>query len=126
MSESWQRENLSLSQLLDLDNYRVISNVVEREFRGGKPAIIVRTDKYNVKPLCPDIITVPVGVEAVWALISPKIRSPRSRIKHIAVCSMYYRGPKSTKKKELFDHIAESYNLLLTKYGSDLLGTPTG
>ena len=33
---------------------------------------------------------------------------------------MYYRGPKSTKKKELFDHIAESYNLLLTKYGSDL------
>ena len=120
MSESWERDNLSLSDLLDLDKYQVISNVKQREFKGGKPAILINTEKYNVKPLCPDVITVPVGVEAVWALISPKVRNPRNRIKQIAVCSMYYRGPKSTKRKELFDHIAESYNLLLARYGSDL------
>ena len=120
MSESWQRDDLSLSQLLDLEDYMVICNVKQREFRGGKPALIIRTDKYNVKPLCPDVITVPVGVEAVWALISPKTRNPRNRINQIAVCSMYYRGPKSTKKKELFDHIAESYNVLIAKYGADL------
>ena len=120
MSESWQRDDLSLSQLLDLEDYMVICNVKQREFRGGKPALIIRTDKYNVKPLCPDVITVPVGVEAVWALISPKTRNPRNRIKQIAVCSLYYRGPKSTKKKELFDHLAESYNFLVAKYGADL------
>ena len=115
ISESWERENLSLSQVLDLENYKVFTNVKQREFRGGKPAILIRTDKYDVKQLCPDTITVPVGVEAVWALISPKIRNPRSKIKQIAVCSIYYRGPKSTKRKELFDHIAESYNILMTK-----------
>ena len=73
-----------------------------------------------MKPLCPDIITVPVGVEAVWALISQKSRNPRNKIQNIAVCSLYYRGPKSTKRKELFDHIAESYHLLTAKYGTDL------
>ena len=59
-------------------------------------------------------------MEAVWALISPKIVNPRNRIRNIAICSLYYRGPKSTKRKELFDHIAESYNLLTAKYGTDL------
>ena len=96
ISESWERENLSLSQFLDLENYRVFTNVKQREFKGGKPAILVNTDKYNVKPLCPDIITVPVGVEAVWALISPNIGNSRNKIKQIAVCSLYYKGPKST------------------------------
>ena len=92
----------------------------QREFRGGKPAILVRSDKYNVKPLCPDVITVPVGVEAVWALISPKVRNPRNQVKCIAVCSLYYRGPKSTNKTLLFDHIAESYHLLKANYGKGL------
>ena len=120
ISESWERENQSLSQFLDLADYRVFTNVKQREFKGGKPAILIKTEKYHVKPLCPETITVPVGVEAVWALISPKIRNPSSKIQHIAVCSIYYRGPKSTKRKELFDHIAESYNILMAKYGSNL------
>ena len=74
----------------------MFTNVKQREFKGGNPAILVITDKYNVKPLCPDIITVPVGVEAVWALISPNIGNSRNKIKQIAVCSLYYKGPKST------------------------------
>ena len=90
MSESWERDSLSLGQLLKLDNYQIISNVKQREFKGGKPAILVKTDKYNVKRLCPDTITVPIGVEAVWALISPKIVNPRNRIRNIAICSLYY------------------------------------
>ena len=72
ISESWERDNLSLSQLLKLDDYQILSNVKQRDFKGGKPAILVKSEKYNVKALCPDIITVPV--EAVWALISPKIK----------------------------------------------------
>ena len=120
ISESWQRDDLSLSQLLQLDDYQIFSNVKERDFKGGKPAILVKSEKYNVKPLCPEVITVPVGVEAVWALITPKSRNPRNLIKYIAVCAIYYRGPKSTNKALLFDHIAESYHLLTAKYGSKL------
>ena len=88
MSESWEREDLSLSELLNLENYQIISNVKQREFKGGKPAIFLRSDKYNVKPLCPNPITVPIGVEAVWAMITPKVRNPRNKVKHIAVCSI--------------------------------------
>ena len=117
ISESWERENFTLKQLLNLPHHEIIKNVVQRDFRGGKPVIIVNTERFNVKELCPNPITVPIGVECVWALITPKQCSPQSKIKFIAVASFYYRGPKSTKKDELFDHIAESFHLLSAKYG---------
>ena len=120
VSESWERHNIRLNQLLQLEKYEIVSNVHQRENDGGKPALIIRKDKYFVKPLSPDVVTVPVGVEAVWALIRPKISNPRNQIKQIAVCAIYYKGPKSTKKKELFDHIADSYNILTAKYGASL------
>ena len=119
MSESWSRDNKPLEELLDLPNYQIISNVKQREFKGGKPAIFVNENKYIVKRLCPDIITVPIGVEAVWALVTPKKQSC-NKFKYIAVCSVYYRGPKSTKKKKLFDHIADSFHFLSSKYGSSI------
>ena len=76
-------------------------------------------EKFLVKRICPDPISVPVGVEAVWTLISPKTNTSQ-KLKYIAVCSVYYRGPKSTKKQELFDHIAHTYHYLSAKYGSHL------
>ena len=54
MSESWERENLPLEKLLQLENYEIISNVKQREFKGGKPAILVNTQKFLVKRICPD------------------------------------------------------------------------
>ena len=80
---------------------------------------MINKQKYIVKRICPDPICVPVGVEAVWALITPR-QSCTQKFKYIAVCSLYYRGPKSTKKQELFDHIAETYHYLAAKYGSQL------
>ena len=118
MSESWERENLTLDQLLQLDNYEIISNVKQRDFKGGKPAILVNTQKFIVKRICPDPITVPVDVEAVWCLVTPR-GNTSNKFKYIAVCSLYYRGPKSTKKKELFDHVAETFHYLSAKYGSN-------
>ena len=115
ISESWERDNFTLEQLLQLDNYKVITNVKQRNFKGGKPAILIKDDNYHIKELCPEPITVPVGVEAVWALISHKKNNPATaqyKVKHIAVGAIYYRGPKSTTKKELFDHIAETFHYL--------------
>ena len=120
MSESWERDNLSLKDLLNLENYSVITNVLQREGQGGKPAILVNKEKFHVKHLCPEPITVPVGVECVWALITPRNLSPRSQIQHIAVAAVYYNGPKSMKKQELYDHIAESFHFLLAKYTSKI------
>ena len=44
VSESWERENYSLKDLLKLTNYEVITNVVQRDFGGGKPAIIINLE----------------------------------------------------------------------------------
>ena len=75
---------------------------------------------FFIKPLNPEPITVPDGVEAVWALITPKHSKPTKQFNHIAIASIYYRGPKSTKKEELFDHVAQTYHFLMAKYGPGL------
>ena len=120
ISESWERSNLSLDELLQLENYEIISNVKQRNFKGGKPAILVNKKKYHVKALCPDPVTVPIGVECVWSLINSKNSRAKSKTKYIAIASIYYRGPKSTKKQELFDHIAETFHFLSSRYGSTI------
>ena len=42
ISESWEHDHLPLDELLQFENYRIITNVKQRDFKGGKPAIIVR------------------------------------------------------------------------------------
>ena len=49
LSESWERENFLLNEFLNLQDYDVISNVYQRKERGGRPALIVNTKKYNVQ-----------------------------------------------------------------------------
>ena len=65
ISESWERDDLPLDELFQFENYKIITNVKQCDFKGGKPAIIVNEEKFYVKPLCPDPISVPVGVECV-------------------------------------------------------------
>ena len=50
----------------------------------------------------------------------PKFKNANAKFNRIAVASIYYRGPKSTKKSELFDHISETFHYLTAMYGSDL------
>ena len=119
VSESFERENLPLEQLLQLEDYDVISMVKKRNFKGGNPAILINNKKFITKRICPDPITVPEGVEAIWALITPRSNTSQ-KLKYIAICSLYYRGPKSTKKQELYDHIAQTYHYLSSKYGGHI------
>ena len=98
VSESWERQDLPLKDLIQMENYRVITNICQRQYRGGKPALIIDERKYHIKELCPNPITVPLGVEAVWALLKPKIRRKNSKVNFIAVCSYYYAGPNSCSK----------------------------
>ena len=119
MSETWERDNLALHQVIVIENFQIITNVVQRQNRGGKTAIFVNEDKYYVKQLCPDIITVPIGVEAVWTLISAKTLNTSKQFKQLVVGSIYSK-PNSRKKSALIDHISETFHFLRGKYGSDL------
>ena len=49
MSESWEREELKLNQIINLEDHIVISNVSQRSGKGGRPALIVNSKKYDVK-----------------------------------------------------------------------------
>ena len=123
ISETWDRTHTtngtSITDLLPIDNYCWIKNVVQRRRRGGKPAILASTEHFHVTELSPDIITVPIDVEVSWALLTPKYRNSKSRFNHIAVASVYYSSSQ-TRKGMFLDHIVESYNILSSKYGSEL------
>ena len=118
MSESWDRDSLGLETVIHMDGFRVIKNVLQRKGKGGKPALIIKESNYFIKELCPDVITVPPGVEAVWALLTPKSGGSKANIRHIAVCSYYYTV--KTTRSQFIDHISEAFNILCAKYSPGL------
>ena len=119
LSESWERDNLPLCQILDIPNFEVVSNVYQRREIGGRPAIVANSAKYHVQNLTNTVIQIPWGVEAVWCTLTPIGVKSDSSIQKIACCSLYSkRGSK--KKSLLLDHISEAYSLLCTKYGKGL------
>ena len=119
MSESFEREELTLKDIIKLEDHQVISNVFQRKGMGGRPAIIVNRIKYDIQDLTNTQVHIPWGVEAVWAMLTPKNVSHNSKIQKIACCSIYSK-PNSKKKSLLLDHISETFNILNKKYGRGL------
>ena len=68
LSESWERAEFTLEELLaGLEgDFRVISNPHARtEGRtGGRPALIIKKDNYNIKDLTNSVVNIPWRVEA--------------------------------------------------------------
>ena len=91
----------------------------QRKGVGGRPAIIINNSKYHVRNLTNSLIDIPWGVEATWAIISPKNITSDSTIQKIAICSLYSK-PHSKKKSLLLDHINQAFNIISTKYGKGL------
>ena len=50
-------------------------------------------------------VQISIEVEAVWALITPKNVTNKSKVKNIAVASVYYT--KATKRSDFIDHVSE-------------------
>ena len=93
MSESWERHDLTLEEIMrPLKDHTVISNVHQQQGGGGRPALIVNSKKYHVQNLTQSVISIPWGVEVVWALITPKDVQADSIIKKI-VCGSIYLQP---------------------------------
>ena len=84
ISESFERKNFTLEKLLKLENFKVLSNVYQREGKGGRPAIVVNTDKYEVENLTQTHVTIPWGVEIVWAALTPKHVNNDGKIQNIS------------------------------------------
>ena len=119
ISESHDRENMKLEEHFNLENYKVISNLYQRTEKGGRPALIVNTEHYDVQDLTNTLIDIPWGVEVTWAIIKPKNVMTGSMVQNIVLGSIYSK-PNSKKKTATLDHIAETYNFLNAKYGRGL------
>ena len=115
MSESWEREELTLQDIITLQNHQIVSNVFQRKGRGGRPAIIANKNKFLVQNLTNTMINIKWGIEVVWCLLTPINATSKSKIQKIACASVYCK-PNSRSKSDLHDHIAEAYNMLSTKY----------
>ena len=76
ISESHDRENKKLEEHFNLDNFKVISNISQRQEKGGRPALIVNEEKYNVQDITNTLVQLPWGVEITWAVLTPKNVSP--------------------------------------------------
>ena len=119
MSESWERDYLTLDEIIKLDDHTIISNVSQRKGTGGRPAIFVNNKKFDVQNVTNTLVQIPWGVEAVWCVLTPKNVTNNSKIQKIACCAVYSK-PSSKKKSLLLDHISDAYNVLKTKYGKGL------
>ena len=116
LSETWERQNKTLSEIINLEDYAVISNVNQRDVVGGRPALVVNNKKFNVRNITNTLVPVMWGVEAVWAIVSPKIFNQASKIQHIA-CAAIYSKPGSQHKTDLLNHISDAFNIVSTKFG---------
>ena len=119
LSESWERPEFDLSQLIDMEDFSVVSNPHQRKEVGGRPALVVNSKFYHIRNLTNSFIQIPWGCEATWALLTPKNVTNASKIQKIALCSLYCK-PDSRTKTKLLDHISYAYNLLSAKFPTGL------
>ena len=99
ISESHETENKRLEDQIKLEDYVVISNVNQRLGKGGRPALIVNKQKYDVQNITNSIINLPWGVEITWALLTPKHVSNASIIQHTLYLAQYIQNQIQSSKQ---------------------------
>ena len=89
MSESWERDYLSLDQIIKLEDHTIISNVSQRTGTGGRPAIFANHKKFEVQNITNTLVQIPWGVEAVWCVLTPKnVTNYSKNKKNCLLCSL--------------------------------------
>jgi hypothetical protein len=76
--ESWECENLTLNEIIKLEDHQVISNVIQRT---GRPAIVANKVKFDIQDVTNKLIQIPWGAEAVWCILTPKNVTHDSKIR---------------------------------------------
>ena len=107
--------------MTQLECHVVISNVHQRQGKGGRPALIINSRKYHVQNLTQSVIKIPWGVEVVWALLTPLNAQNDSVIQKIVCASIYLPpGRPAQSHTLLLDHLTDVYNILSSRYTKGL------
>ena len=119
ISETWERQKLSLNDLLSSEQFKVISHkrqAVNNRQPGGGCAIVYNDKRFVVSNI---ELMLPEGVEACWALFSPLNITTQHRVKKIVVASIYV-SPRSQFKEETVEHIIDSIHFLKSKFDNEV------
>ena len=116
VSETFERKNKLLETIIGTEHYHVISYHRGGDRTGGGCAIIYTDKKYKVEKIDVDKAE---GVEAVWAMFTPRENNNKSRIKRIAVGS-FYVSPNSKFKTATIDHIIETIHIIRSRYDNEV------
>ena len=117
VSETWERQKFDLESLISTRLLKIISHKrqqVGNRQPGGGCAIVYNENKFSVSEI--DLF-LPEGVEACWALFTPKSSKPNYRVKRIAV-GTFYIAPNS--KYKTVDHIIESIHIIRAMYDNEI------
>ena len=114
ISETWERDELSIEELMGLDNYKVHSYKREKKKSkkqpGGGCAIIYNENRFRASKLD---IYVPPGVEACWLLLKPL--NPTDLVENIAMAAIYV-SPSSKFKTATINHIIDTLHIIRAQY----------
>jgi hypothetical protein len=131
-SESWERPQYDLNQLLGSPNYVALSYCRGRETpatrmdgrkagklypgkTGGGAAIIYNKNRFEATDTD---IAVPLGVEIKWCVFTPlQLDINLQRVQRICVASIYI-APRSPFKEETVDHVIHTIHTVRAKYNN--------
>ena len=122
ISETWERKNCSLEQLLCSSQLKCVSYCRSRDFpsgtqTGGGCAIIYNQSRFHTTQ---PSIGIPEGVEATWAVFTPKkLDSHLQKVKNICVGAIYI-SPKSKYKQITIEHIIHTIHRMRAEYNNEI------
>ena len=123
ISETWETKSCDIPHLLQSNNLKSVSFVRNRDNpshlpqTGGGTAILYSESNFQV---CDAEIKPPIGVEAVWAIVTPKSTDKSVlKVKRICVGGIYI-SPKSQFKDDTIEHIIHTIHLMRAKFNNEI------
>ena len=117
--ETWDYEGrrMTLEDMLEGSDYKVLAYRRKKGRRGGSCAIIYNEVRFKVEELHVDTED---QIESVWAMFTPRQYDHKlQKIKRICVSSVYI-APRSALKQETMDHIIQTIHCIRSKYNNEV------
>ena len=116
-SETWERKNQNLDDLVASSQYKAISYARRNGKTGGGCAIFYNENRFEINKFD---VSPPDGVEATWAVFTPtKTDNENYKVNRILVGSIYV-SPRSRYKSETITHIIETLHYARSLYDNDI------
>ena len=116
ITETFEREKNPLSNVIKSREFKYFSYYRRNKAPGGGCAIVFNETRFSVTSLqIPSI----EEIETCWALVAPKCKSKKVKVKRLAV-GAYYISPRSKFKQQAIEHIIETIHLIRARYCNEV------